>query len=628
MAGFEENGCDDSRKLSAPTRPLNHGAARCLESKDTTFPAQPTMPPRQISSTTDEGDHNEGLQEWMKECCDLSSGNASTHESSTTPDLVQQITAMLEHQHNRISQAIDDKLTKHHSKLSLHISALHEQHQGVAIVAAATDASGRENKMWGGFEHPPVPHHGPPVMLALAVQEGFAKELTEVEQSRSFKALKEFKALTTQAKIQRVVSSTSFEICMGFVILMHAVVMMATLQLKGEHEAYKLGLQGVDGWSDHKLHFELLEAMFNVIYLVELTLRFMSAGKSFLLTRPFLMHWLDVGVVFTGCMESFVLLPFGVTGMINISVLRLIRMSRIFRVLKFLHLSEHFTEMRVLLRTLQMAMRGVGWSFVLLGTIILVGGILMTQMAEHFLTDVSLDNATKVWLFENFGTTTRSSYTMFECTFTGTWTRFARPLIEDVSAVFAVFWIAWILGVNFMTMKVVAAIFMKHTFAVASLDQEQVAMDNKKRKEEYAKELMVIFHHADTSGDGAISKDEFEAMLLKPAVVQAFEKIGLDTFEVATLFDVLSSDDGDADYEEFLEGALKMTSSTYTLDAVQVMHNQMKMSRDLDNILSHLQPPSKMNRSPAHCSGDAQPNEDEPVLGQHSETLAVTVNNE
>jgi len=88
-------------------------------------------------------------------------------------------------------------------------------------------------------------------------------------------------------------------------------------------------------------------------------------------------------------------------------------------------------------------------------------------------------------------------------------------------------------------------------------------------------------------------------MLKKPNVVQAFERIGLDSFEVATLFDVLSSDDGDADYEEFLEGALKMTSSTYTLDAVQVMHNQMKMSRDLDSILRQLQPPSRVNASTA-----------------------------
>jgi len=186
---------------------------------------------------------------------------------------------------------------------------------------------------------------------------------------------------------------------------------------------------------------------------------------------------------------------------------------------------------------------------------------------------------------------------MFECTFTGTWTRFARPLIEDVSSVFAVFWIAWVLGVNFMTMRVVAAIFMKHTFAVAALDQEQVAMDNKKRKEKYAKQLMTIFHHGDTSRDGAISKEEFEAMLEKPNVVEAFEKRGLDLFEVETLFNTLSSDDGDADYEEFLEGALKMTSSTHTLDSVQVMHNQMKMSRDLDSILRQLLSPSRTNGS-------------------------------
>jgi hypothetical protein len=256
------------------------------------------------------------------------------------------------------------------------------------------------------------------------------------------------------------------------------------------------------------------------------------------------------------------------------------------------------------------------WSSALLGTIIFVGGILMSQMSEQFFADASLDLARKEWLFRYFGTTTRAAYTMFECTFTGSWTRFSRPLIEEVSLAFAGFWIVWVLTVNLMTMKVVAAVFMKHTFAVATFDQEKRAMDNMKHKEKFAKHLMTIFSGADTSGDGAISTDEFLVMLENPEVIEAFAKLDLDKFEVEALFNVLSSDDGDADYEEFLAGAMKMNSSAHTIDAVQVMHNQMKMSRDLDSIKRIMESSAGLRQLPQRASTGQEDSSSKGSIGQ------------
>ncbi len=67
-------------------------------------------------------------------------------------------------------------------------------------------------------------------------------------------------------------------------------------------------------------------------------------------------------------------------------------------------------------------------------------------------------------------------------------------------------------------------------------------------------------------------------------MMQAFEKLELDGDEIFSLFDVLCADDGVADYEEFLSGALKMKSSARTIDALQIQHGQLAMARDVKKV--------------------------------------------
>ena len=43
---------------------------------------------------------------------------------------------------------------------------------------------------------------------------------------------------------------------------------------------------------------------------------------------------------------------------------------------------------------------------------------------------------------------------MFESTFTGGWRFYSRPLIEEVHYAFALFWVLWVLLINFVTMRI------------------------------------------------------------------------------------------------------------------------------------------------------------------------------
>merc|ERR1712167_218419 len=127
-------------------------------------------------------------------------------------------------------------------------------------------------------------------------------------------------------------------------------------------------------------------------------------------------------------------------------------------------------------------------------------------------------------------------YTMFECTFTGSWHRYSRPLIEEVSYGYALFWIMWVIMINFTTMRVIGALFLKDTMAVSQRDAENQAMMQLRNKGTSAETLRQIFHDADKSGDGAVCTEEFEEMMKKRAVIEAFADMGLDLDEVNSFF--------------------------------------------------------------------------------------------
>lgn len=209
----------------------------------------------------------------------------------------------------------------------------------------------------------------------------------------------------------------------------------------------------------------------------------------------------------------------------------------------------------------------------------------MSQLAFNFYDNDEISIANRIWLFEHFGGSLMSMYTMFECTFTGGWRFIARPLITEFHYLFAIFWITWIVIVNFMTIRVVGALFLKSTLEVAAQNDERIAMEAQKKKKDVAAKIHDMFQAADETGDGSLGEEEFQAMLERQEVVDAFDEIGLDIDELMALFSVLSSDDGAADYEEFMCGALAMTASSPSLDNMISSQNQLKLMSDTHLIL-------------------------------------------
>merc|ERR1712039_1001732 len=80
---------------------------------------------------------------------------------------------------------------------------------------------------------------------------------------------------------------------------------------------------------------------------------------------------------------------------------------------------------------------------------------------------------------------------------------------------------------------------------------------------------------ADADGSGLLSPDEFKDMMASPRAKILFKELSVDIREVVTLYNLLSADDGAADFEEFMEGLLTMKNQCMEIHAIQILHQSV-----------------------------------------------------
>jgi len=272
------------------------------------------------------------------------------------------------------------------------------------------------------------------------------------------------------------------------------------------------------------------------------------------------------------------------------------------RFLRVGRIAHAFPELRILARALASSLSSLVSAFILLFGVIVAGSMLVFQILVGYMEDESNPIDQREWVHSNFGSMTLSLLAMWEVTFTGSWGKYTKPLICDINGFLAIFWVLYIVGINFAVMRLISALFLKQTLAIASSDAEKMTMSQLQHKQKFAQKIREVFLEADTSGDGKISADEFQKMVFDPHVGKCFESLELEVAEVATLFQLLSTDDGETDYEEFLEGALKLKNSAKTIDVIQILHAHQTSQKQIElvyevvcSVLTQIQQSKKVN---------------------------------
>lgn len=390
--------------------------------------------------------------------------------------------------------------------------------------------------------------------------------------------------------IQGIVRHNWFEAISTTVIFASAAFVAAELQYIGsqvgyslEHKEYTMVPDPM--WEDF---FIAASCITNFVFVSELFLRLIAAQQG-ALCAPWL--WFDFLLVILGLVDLFN--SFGAASALGNSGSNLrvaaVRMLRLFRVIRLLRVVRKHTALHslfLLLKSIRAAIGASIWSFVLLLLIMIISGLIMSQLTHPSMKDDSLPIELRLQLFDHFGTFTKTMVTMFEIT-TANWVPVVRLTQGVVGETFAYFIVCYRCVFCFAVINVVRAVFMAETFRVASADDD-VAMIKRDRAAAFMLgKMKAVFHALDQTGDGLVSWDEFSSMLHDEEVKNFMAILELDVHDCCNVFRILDTDaSGGVTCLEFIEGVKHIRGTAKRIDVATLMTVTRKIEKKIDTALA------------------------------------------
>merc|ERR1719161_754925 len=215
---------------------------------------------------------------------------------------------------------------------------------------------------------------------------------------------------------------------------------------------------------------------------------------------------------------------------------------------------------------------GIGslfWSFVLLGLIEIIAALFMTQILADTISDDSRPLETRRFIYQYYGTTSRTTLTMFQITMApGAWGLIGRPLVEEVSPAFAWFFVLYVGGVSFAIIRIITALFLRQTLAVAAGDEQMMKQEKIKSQRKYTESVRDLFLHVNPSGTGEVTFDEFQQLLMDEHVTTWLQVLELNPKNASYIFELCDDGDGRLTLDEFLSGVFRLKGTAQQIDMV------------------------------------------------------------
>ncbi|CAE7496790.1 Poc5 [Symbiodinium pilosum] len=361
-------------------------------------------------------------------------------------------------------------------------------------------------------------------------------------------------------------------------IFLNAVVMMVELELEGREAADILAGNASDQCEfiacrgGINSFLRLLSGTFDLLFFVELLVRI---GLERELCRS-LASTFDTLLAIAGLVPMVLVVMFeigavhgGVSLMYFIGVIRALRAIRLLRILRFCR------GLQVFLSACKTFLSSLVWAVVLLAIFVSSSALIVGNMLQHYIRNPLQSVESRTWIWEHYGTAYNAVYTLFEVTFAGNWPTNVRPVLDDVSKLYVLFFGGYILIVVFALIRVITAILIKDTMEAAQNDAEFMVLDGMRKRSGYVKKLEGVFQAIDKSGRGVLTEARLNDILSNPSVKVYFQSLGVDLHEGVALFHLLDNGDGEVTLEEFVDGILRCKGQARAIDQVAI-HADLK----------------------------------------------------
>ena len=280
----------------------------------------------------------------------------------------------------------------------------------------------------------------------------------------------------------------------GIVVLVNVVLMIIESQWVGGGTDVSLGLMESYDTFLTKAFFEISEYCFFTIYMLDLVIRILVLrGEWYFDSKKGLMYMnvFDAFLVFLNFLELIVL-PFWDAGNapeLNTNHIRLIKLTRVARTLRVVKTLSMLRQLRHLVATCIASIGALFWSLILLLFLKLIFALMISQTLQIFIQNSDENYEARLMMNSWYGTFSRSMYTFFEITYSGGWPLLVRPVLESVSAWYAIPFLIYVTLVVFATLRIVTALFLKETLSTAANDAEMVIEDSRRFALQYQKKL-------------------------------------------------------------------------------------------------------------------------------------------
>lgn len=230
----------------------------------------------------------------------------------------------------------------------------------------------------------------------------------------------------------------------------------------------------------------------------------------------------------------------------------------------------------VLVKAVRSSIGALVWSFLFLVAMQLAVGMILQQVLAIWIEDASNDIEARRRVFDYFGSFTRMMLTMFEITLAN-WVVTCRSLMKDVSEWLGLFYVVYRCLFCFGVLKVITAYFIAQTNRALAKDDDLVTIQQEYERMLFSKKVEAMFAHLDTSHDGYLTWEEFEAIKDSPLWRAWGDKLGLPMGDLVNLFEMLARSDGKVSANEFFNGMQRMKGYAKAVDMVWLLNEVSKM---------------------------------------------------
>lgn len=409
-------------------------------------------------------------------------------------------------------------------------------------------------------------HHSP-AHVNIGIRPGSAETDTSAMPGDEDDVLGSFETIPSpHQETVAFVDSSSFSIVMGCIVMLNVLSIGLETDLSGDAQEV----------------FAISNGAFLLIYIAELTARFLTHGAAALLDRLTL---LDIILVMLAFMEGMISSSGFARSLPTFRLLRLFRLGRTMRAIKY------SKDLRVLAYGAQNMMCTLLWVTLILVLILWALAAVATKVIGESgefngSWDPSVDNGpfTKFDSREYFGNVYRSFLTLVQVLTLSHWAEdVARPIVKVYPASFLFFAFFLLVTTYGLLATVVSNLVLDSIIAARNLEKalKEVHRENRRLAGNRAMELIKM---VDRNRDGTLSDQEIgKALQLKEfrKLLIEMEVPLLDAKEFVLGFD--TNGDGVIGYEELRDGLAQMdeeiTPKDYTKLAVRIWSIQQRIMR-------------------------------------------------